>query len=204
MPENQFKRATAYKLRIGEVFKGKQIFDEDRFSFIELGDRKISRVNIVANVIDKYSSEEKQYISLTIDDASGQIRIKIFGDDVERFGEVGQGDTVMVIGMLRIYNDELYIIPEIIKVQDPRYLMVRKLEFEKAQPKPVDNQKVMAVADKLIKEIKDAEPEGISIEKLITDLGEQADLINQEVRKALEQGIIYEPRPGVLRYLGVE
>lgn len=203
MPED-FKRATAYKLRVGEVFKGKQIMDGDRFNFLELGDKKISRVNIVANVVEKYKSEEKQYISLTVDDASGQVRIKIFGDDVNRFAEISQGDTVMVVGLLRVFNNELYINPEIIRKKDPRYLMVRKLELEKQKPVQVDSQKLLAVADQIIQKIKNAEPEGIGTDKLIMELGESADLINQEVKKALEQGIIYEPRPGVLRYLGSE
>jgi len=204
MPDD-FKRQTAYKIRIGEIFKGKQIMDGDRFSFLELGDRKIARVNIVANVIEKYTSDEKQYIALTIDDASGQIRIKIFGDDVLKFSEIGQGDTILVIGMLRIYNDEIYITPEVFRKQDPRYLMVRKLEFEKSAPAPVDNKKIIAVADKIIQKVKEAESEGgISIDKIITDLGEDAVLINQEIRKALEQGILYEPRPGLVRYLGID
>ena len=83
-----FKRAIAYKLRIGDVFKGKKILDGERFSFLELGDKRISRVNIVANVVEKYESGEKQYISFTIDDASGQLRIKVFGNDVNRFRHI--------------------------------------------------------------------------------------------------------------------
>ena len=148
------------------------------------------------------ADSESNFLSFTIDDASGQIRIKIFGDDVLRFGNINQGDSIMVIGLLRNYNNELYITPEIIKIKDPRYLMVRKLEFEKEAPKIIDNQKLLAVAEQIIQKIKNAEPEGIGTDKLIMELGESADLINQEVKKALEQGIIYEPRPGVLRYLG--
>lgn len=197
-----FKRQTAYKLKVGDIFKGKQISQDGRFSFLELGDKKIARVNIVANVVERFSSDEKQYVSLTIDDASGQVRLKIFGDDVERFKDVEQGDTVMVIGLLRVYNNEIYINPEIISKKDPRYLLVRKLEFDKMAPAPVDNNKVLAVSDKIIQKIKAAEPEGVGKDVLITDLGESPDLINQEIRKSLEQGIIYEPRPGILRYLG--
>tara|TARA_Y100000034_G_scaffold129564_1_gene186260 strand:- start:2162 stop:2770 length:609 start_codon:yes stop_codon:yes gene_type:complete len=202
MPEGDFKRQTAYRIKVGDVFKGRPIFDGERFSFLELGDRKIARINVVANVVERYLSDEKNYMSLTIDDASGQVRIKVFGEDIARFEEIGQGDTVNVIGLLRSYNNEIYINPEIIKKKDPRYLLVRKLEFEKAAPKPVDNEKVIAVADVILKKIKEAEPEGVGVDKIIEDLKESADLINQEVKKALEQGIIYEPRPGMLRYLG--
>ena len=203
MAEQSFKRAIAYKLHIGDIFKGKKILDGERFNFLELGDKNITRVNIVANIVEKYSSSEKAYVSLTIDDASGQIRIKIFGEDVSRFNEINQGDTIMVIGLLRNYNDELYIFPEIIKKQDPRYLLVRKLEFDKVQGNEPDSKELVALADKIINQIKESEPEGLSQEKLILDFTDSSpELINQEVKKALEQGIIYEPRPGMLRYLG--
>ncbi|HRZ85252.1 MAG TPA: OB-fold nucleic acid binding domain-containing protein [Candidatus Paceibacterota bacterium] len=198
-----FKRQTAYKIRIGDVLKGKPIVDNGRFMFLELGDRKISRVNIVANIIDKYNSAEKQYISFTIDDASGQLRIKVFGDDVLKFSEISQGDTVMVIGLLRVFNEELYITPEIIKPKDTRYLLVRKLELEKEAPKVIDKEQILVLADQILEKIKQAEPEGISYEKIIMEINSSSpDLINQEIKKALEQGIVYEPRPGMLRYLG--
>ena len=41
MAEQSFKRAIAYKLKIGDIFKGKKVLDGERFSFMELGDRKI-------------------------------------------------------------------------------------------------------------------------------------------------------------------
>ena len=39
-------------------------------------------------------------------------------------------------------------------------------------------------------------------QRLIMELRAQPDIINQEIRKLLEEGIIFEPRPGRLRYLG--
>jgi len=198
-----YKRHVAYKLKIGDVIQGKRIFDADKFSFIELGDKKISRVNVIANVVDRYSSVEKSYISLTVDDASGQIRIKIFGDDVNKFSDISQGDTVLIMGLIRVYNDELYITPEIIKKKDPKYLLVRKLEFDKIKPKEVNKDIILALSDKIIDKIKNSEPNGIGSDKLMEEFKEiEPSLINQEIKKALEDGIIYEPRPGIVRYLG--
>ncbi|MBS3066797.1 hypothetical protein J4205_03150 [Candidatus Pacearchaeota archaeon] len=198
-----YKRHVAYKLKIGDVIQGKRIFDADKFSFIELGDKKISRVNVIANVVDRYSSVEKSYISLTVDDASGQIRIKIFGDDVNKFSDISQGDTVLIMGLIRVYNDELYITPEIIKKKDPKYLLVRKLEFDKIKPKEVNKDIIIALSDKIIDKIKNSEPNGIGSDKLMEEFKEiEPSLINQEIKKALEDGIIYEPRPGIVRYLG--
>ena len=198
-----FKRATAYKLRIGDLFKAKKITDGEKLSYLELGEKRINRANLIANIVEKYESGEKQYVSFTLDDASGQIRVKVFGDDVARFAAIGQGDTVAVIGVLREYNGEIYITPEIIRKQDPKYLLVRKIELEKMNYVKIEAIENMAFSDKIKKLIKDSEPEGISSEKLILELHESPDLINQEIKRALEGGIIYESRPGILRYLGM-
>ena len=202
--DSGFKRQTAYKIKIGDIFKGQPVLDGERLLYVELGEKKLSRVNIVANIIEKFASDEKQFISFTIDDASGQIRLKAFGDDVLKFKELEQGNTVMVVGLIRNYNNEIYLIPEIIKVKDPRYLLVRKLEFDKLKPVEVDSKKVMAIADKILEKIKISEPEGISETNLINELKESDDLVRQELKKAMEQGIIYEPRPGLFRYLGMD
>lgn len=203
MSPEQLKRNIAYKLRIGELEKGKPIIDENqRLNGLELGDKRVVRINIIANIIEKYESEgETKFLSLTIDDASGQIRLKSFGDDTLKFSSISQGDTVLVIGTLRMYNNEMYIAPEIIKVYDPRYLLVRKLELEKNIPEVVDKSQIKEIKDKVLDMIK-ASDEGIDADKLIMEIQASPENINQEIHKLLEEGIIYEPRPGKFRYLG--
>lgn len=203
MPET-IKRQVAFKLRVGDLAKGKSVMDGERFSALELGDKRVIRVNIVANVIDKYVSEgEKKYSNLTIDDASGQIQVRMFGDDVYKFSGIGQGDTIMVIGMLRVFNDELYILPEIITKKDPRYLLVRKLEVENEKPKDVPKNEIKALRDRIIEMIKEGEElGGVETEKIVMNLEAAPELINEEIRKILEEGLAYEPRPGMIRYLG--
>ena len=207
--EQKFKRNIAYKLRIGDLLVGKPIFDQERFSFIELGNKKIVRVNIAGNIVDRYESEgEKKYSFLTLDDGSGQIKLKSFGDDVERINGITQGQTVTVIGILRYFNNELYVAPEIVKEQDPRYLLIRKKEIEKDRtqnaPKVKSKEQVTAVKDKILALIKNAEEDGgIDIDKIIMNIREVSpDIINQEIKKLLEEGIIFEPRPGKVRWLG--
>lgn len=65
MPEEaQFKRNIAFKLRIGDIIAGKPIIEGDRFSSLELGNKKIIRVNLIGNVTDKYGSEGEKNSSL--------------------------------------------------------------------------------------------------------------------------------------------
>ncbi len=206
--QEQYKRHTAYKLRIGNILIGKPIIDNERFSFLELGNKRIVRVNIVGNIVDKFESEgESKYSFFMLDDGSGQIRLKVFGDDVEKFKYITQGLTVVVIGVLRHWNDETYISPEIVKEQDPKYLLVRKLETEKEKEKntdPLGKEQIIAVKDKILGTIKNAEENGgIDTDKIILNLTDISPaIINQEIKKLLEEGIIFEPRPGKVRYLG--
>ena len=209
MPEQQFKRHIAYKYRIGDLLIGKPIFDGERFSFLELGDKKIVRVNIVGNIVDRYDAEgERNYTFLTLDDGSGQIKLKSFGDDTQRLKEIAQGQTVVVIGVLRNFNNETYISPEIVKDAPPKYLLVRKTELEKHRattaPPVTEKTQIVAIKDKILEEIKKSEDDGgIEVDKIIMSLRETSpDLINTEIKKLLEEGIIFEPRPGKLRWLG--
>ncbi len=44
--------------------------------------------------------------------------------------------------------------------------------------------------------------EGIDTEEMILKLKAQPNILTEEIKKLLEEGIIYEPKPGRLRYLG--
>jgi RPA family protein len=206
--EQQFKRNTAYKFRIGDILIGKPVTNGDRFAFLELGDKKIVRVNVIGNIVDKYESAgETRYVSFTVDDGSGQIRLKTFGDDSERFKNFSQGQTIVVIGVIRHWNDELYISPEVMREMNPKYLLLRKLETEKdraVSETPREKEEVMAIKDKILEKVKEAESEGgIETEKLMMNLQEfSPGIINKEIQKLLEEGIVFEPRPGKIRWLG--
>jgi len=209
MADEQFKRNIAYKFRIGDLLLGKPIFDADKFTFLELGDKRIVRVNLIGNIVDKYVSEgEKRYIFFTLDDGSGQIKLRTFGDDVEKFSKLQQGQTVIVIGVLRNFNNETYVMPEIIAEQDPKYLLVRKLESERNRsetaPKIENKEQIFAIKDKILERIKSSEEEGgVEIEKIKMELRDTSpEIISQEIQKLLEEGIIFEPRPGIVRWLG--
>lgn len=205
--EQQFKRNIAFKLRIGDILMGKPVLDGERFSFLELGDKKIIRVNVLGNIVEKFDSEgEKRFSVLTLDDGSGQIKLRVFADDVEKFKNITQGQTILVIGLLRHFNNEIYINPEIMREQDVKYLLIRKLETDKnkIQVEPIARDQIIAVKDKILGAIKSAEEEGgIEIDRIIMGLKDVSPvIINQEIQKFLEEGIVFEPRPGKVRYLG--
>jgi len=203
MTGEQRKRNIAYKMRIGDILKGKPMMDEGKFLFLELGEKHVVRVNILANCVDRFFQEgEKKYASLTVDDASGQIRLKTFGDDIETFRNIVQGDTLQIIGNVREWNGELYVIAEVVKKVDPRWLLVRKLEIQNSR-KDMPEENSSPVKDMIMQKIKDAEADGgIDVDTIIMDTEASPDIINTEIKKLLEEGLVYEPRPGRLRYLG--
>lgn len=199
-----FKRHIAYKLRIGPILSGKQILDLDRLKALEINSQEVSRINLIANITEKYIQDgEKKYGSITLDDGTGQIKAKVFGEDIEKLSSLNEGSTVLIIGLLKQWNNEVYITPEIIKKKTPQFLLLRKLEVEAETPKQIDRTKLLELKDKILQSIKEAEKtEGIEIDKIIMNLKEPAGIINEEIRRLIEEGLIYEPRPGKLRYLG--
>jgi RPA family protein len=203
MPEIR-ERATAYKVSIGNILNGNPVLENDRIQHLDFNGKQILRVNIVANVIEKYEGEgEKKHISFVLDDASGQIKVRTFGENVDKFKSVEQGQTLVVIGLLRYYNGEIYVLPDIMKVVEPRYLLVRKLELDNNKPTEVSKEEAKEIKDKILEMIKGAEDNGgLETDQLIMQLKADPNHINQEIQKLVEGGQIYEPRPGKLRFLG--
>ncbi len=166
----QMQRNTAYKVWIGDLFKGNISADESRFNYIEISNKKIVRVNLIANVVDKYESSTKPYASLTLDDSSGQIRVKAF-EDIENIKQFGIGNTILVVGTLRCFNDELYLLPEIVKHVDEKWLLVRKLELGE-QLKQASENSISAKESQITpetaeqKEMHDSNSEKIEVETM--------------------------------------
>lgn len=198
------KRNTAYKIKIGDLLKAKPFMVDGRFVHLEFPNKKVVRVNVLANCIDKFISEnEKKFGTLTVDDASGQIQIKVFGDDLNLIKDILQGDTLQIVGNIREWNSEIYILPEIVKKVDPRWLLVRKLELQKEKENYPDLTNKNELKEIVLKKIKDAEVDGgIDIDTIIMETELNPNKINVEIKSLLEEGIIYEPRPGRIRYLG--
>lgn len=209
------KRQIAFRFKISDILTG-NIISSSNLNILEIDNKKITRVNIIVTVIDKFLSEgEKKYAALTVDDASGQIRIKAFGEDIEKIKMVEIGDTILVIGNIRYFNNELYILPEILKQVDSKWLVARKLELEKTKPEKkqtVETEKISLDekqqntkdSDSLRKQIIELlrkNEEGMDVDKIIMDFDVPVSEINNIITKMLEDAEIYEPKPGRIRLL---
>ena len=142
MVENEFKRHTAKKFWIADLLKADVTSSEEKKQIIKIKEEEITRVNIIANIIFKFENQEKTYSSLTVEDSSETIRLKGWNESVELFNDCNIGDAILIIGRIRSYNDEIYIIPEIIKkLEDLNQEILRKLELFKMYGRPEIYQK---------------------------------------------------------------
>ncbi|MCK5473850.1 MAG: hypothetical protein KAI53_00450 [Candidatus Aenigmarchaeota archaeon] len=125
------KRLVAYKVTIADVvdgnYKAQEGFNPSRVE-ISWG-LSVSRVHIIATVVNHYKSEDSKYAFITLDDGTGVIRSKAFQQDTKFLEKIKKGDIVDVIGRIREYNDERYIVPEVVRVVDDyNMITLRKLE----------------------------------------------------------------------------
>jgi len=126
-------RQTMTSCRISDIVNGNFIKKEGldpSYILTELG-QKISRVKLVGTVVENFMSEGENYSSITLDDDTDSIRVKAFGDDVKKFDNLNDGDQVLVIGKVKEYSDENYVLPEIMKKVVPDYELLHKLEILK-------------------------------------------------------------------------
>jgi RPA family protein len=205
---------TAYKIWIGSILGGNMIFNGDKFIAVDVSNKSISKVNFIANVIETYANNEKHFTSVTLDDGSGQIRVKGFSDSSFLLDGINMGETICVIGWLRYFNNELYMIPEIVRRVDSKWALIRRLELIKlfgdpSQTKtntPESNEEKFEVKSEKLDDTRQVilsmikkNDEGMDIEKLIMETNFPVEKINSILNSLMEAGDIYEPMPGRLR-----
>jgi len=204
------KRQVAYKVKINDILKGEYVKEEGEWApnYITLGNKKISRVNLMVVVVSKQNLENANYQLLVVDDGSGRISIRSF-DENNNFDGIEIGDILLVIGRPREYLNEKYIVSEILKkINNPLWIEVRKLELsnkkeateqiEKAEIKEEEIEE--DVNTKIFNLIKEADNgEGADIEDII----KKSNIRKAEeiLKKLLEHGEVFEIRPGKLKIL---
>lgn len=127
-------RLPAKKVRIVDILNGKFFFgskeDKKPSYVITPFGQKISRVNVLATVTEKFVDDASKFSTLTLDDGTGAIRAKAFGEGCKILEKVEVGDLVIAIGKLKEYNGEVYINSEIVrKVENFNMENLRKLEI---------------------------------------------------------------------------
>jgi RPA family protein len=139
------KRATAAKVAIKDLQDGELIAnDQGNVVGVETFLGHVSRVNIIATVVDRYQAAQerleedgKGFATITLDDGSGVIRAKMWGDLAAKLGKIQVGDLVLVVGRIRSFQGETYINGEVVRrLEDPNWETVRLMELKLSRVDP--------------------------------------------------------------------
>ncbi|MBU5575347.1 MAG: OB-fold nucleic acid binding domain-containing protein [Nitrososphaerota archaeon] len=181
--ENQ--RITALKARIDEIVNGKFVHKENFESSYVLTNygRKLIRIRVLGTIVEKFIKDDKSYGVIVLDDGFETIRAKVF-KDVEILDKVTEGDVVDIIGKVRKYEDEIYILIEAICKVDPNWENLRLLELEE-----IYNEQKSKIEK--IKELQKTTADVSELKKL----GERAGIKPEDIDSILEALESYEEKP---------
>ncbi len=148
------KRITAKKASISEISSGrfvKKTGFESSYVLTTMG-RRLSRVRVLGLLVSKWVADDGSRATLSIDDGSDTLRCKVFVN-IGLFDGLNTGDLVDVIGKLREYAEEVYIVPEIVRTVPANWETLRLAELKKIWS---DQRKLIAKVRELQKQTADA------------------------------------------------
>ena len=203
------ERMTAKKIRVADLTNGRWVKNEGlEPSFIVTpAGEQVSRARILGTVVSKFVSEDENFASITIDDSTDTIRAKTF-KTVKPLDVIQIGDIVDLIGKVREYNAEIYVMPEIVrKIMDPNTELLRRLELiakarklqESGAPQIVSAKEDRLALKKKITEVIESEKAGVAYSKVLEMVQAPETQIESVVNELLEEGICYEPTPGKIK-----
>lgn len=214
MPD--IKRQTAYKCTIHQINKGKYVVQQGwEPNYVELNGLQVSRVNILAVVLSKEGN------SFLLDDGTGKIQTRLFTEN-KTAENINPGHIVLIIGKPREYNNERYIVPEILRIiENKKWIEHRKKELAiEIDILPSSTQEINAQEENVDNEIEKPveQPRGPNYSKTIIECirkldkgdGASTDEVIKEsklkeaedyIETLLNEGEIFELRPGKLKIL---
>jgi RPA family protein len=219
---------TAVRASVSDIINGTYGEDNGPHVISPFG-VELRRVVLVGFVVSKFnkdaSSEGKRFVSITLDDGTDTIRLKVWGDeDAALLDGIKEQILALVIGKVRKYEEETYIVPEIIKeVEDPNYMGLHLLERYQAiltrsgvtMPEVIeDGQQQLSTSSPKVTSVKGitkqilsyielhANPQGVHMKDIVAffeEKGEDSLGIQTKVFNLIADGLITEVDPS--RYL---
>ena len=169
------KRQIARKVILSEVTSGKY-FKKEGFEsnyIITKDARKFSRVSLVATIVDTYKNEAGTYGAITFDDGTDTIRGKYF-QDLTPMDDVSKGEIVEIIGKVKEYGGEIYLVTEHLFRRYVHFELLRKAEYKQFK------EKWISIITKLKEKIKANTPS----EELMAEFG--VNLTDEELQGVQE------------------
>jgi RPA family protein len=212
------QRQTARKVRIVDIVSGEWVKKEGMEpSYVVTPSREsISRARITGTVVGKFVSEDGNFSSVTIDDSTATIRAKLWRE-IELLNSTQTGDLVSLIGKVREYEGEIYIVPEIIRQVTPDEEGLFRLEVlakMKKGPAPVSAEASAPGAGRETQEpagtdetglrkkvlsVIESNKEGVKYGDLMQQVGAPEEALEGIINELLGEGVCYEPTPGKIK-----
>lgn len=217
----KMNRRIAVKTVIREILSADYLQEEENNYLLTQNQQKIYRFNLVAIILEK--EKRGNITNFLLDDGTDIIILRFFEDN-KNVHQLNVGDALMIIGKLRIYNQEKYISPEIVKKIDPRWLRIRAKEMEhlksgllkekeEKNPETFSHREEFEIEEIMVKEDDQSLPNqkifqiikeldlggGVSIEEIIHKSPLKDTILI--IQKMLEKGDIFQNSPGKVKIL---
>jgi hypothetical protein len=202
------QRMTAKKVTVSDLISGKWVKKEGMepsFVVTRSGD-EVSRARVMGTIVSSFIAEDGSFASITLDDTTETIRAKTF-KTTKPVDDFRVGDIVDVIGKVREYLGEIYLIPEVIaRIEDPNRELLRKLEIMKGAGSPSGESGEKRGKGKDSGELKreilrliEGSEDGLEYGKILEKVKAKESEIESVVNDILSEGICYEPTPGKIK-----
>jgi hypothetical protein len=190
------ERMTAVRASVSDIVNGTYL-DDDGARVISPFGVEIRRVVLIGYIINQQSGQGN-YASITIDDGTETIKAKSWGTEASALDAVSDSKLVLLVGKVREYEGEVYIVPEIVsELKDPNFMTLHLLERYKTMltqgglsvpptledslgegttdsgSLPKKGSHKSALAKDILQYIKEnTDPQGVSIEEIVEALKE--------------------------------
>lgn len=157
------------------------------------------RVSLAGIVVLKEESDSVQ--GIFIDDGTGKILIKSF-NNAPKFTGFNIGDSVLVIGSCREFNNEIYVAAEAAKNIDPLWIKVHQIELAKPDKAEEDcsSAKKMPINKDILSAIREFDDGNGALMSRLLELDCDGD-IKLKIDFLLKKGEVFEVSPGRLKVL---
>ena len=215
-------RQIAHRVTIAQLKSGKYVTQEGWLpNYVDIGDKQVSRVVVEGKIqtqIILVANTPVQVNAQLLQD-SDQILIRSF-DTIQCAKDIDDGDLVRIIGRVRQYQEQNFIVPEIIR-KISKVVERKHLTPPVVQKEPVVEKKIFAIGYKArYASMSPAEKKVFAIEDILAlidslDTGNGAPkgkIVEELERKGVEQaqkrihnlllaGDLFEMKPDMIKVL---
>jgi len=173
---------TAVQVWIGELLSASMRQADDGPSELQIDGLHVQRVRLYGLVV---SSDV-----LVVDDGTGSVVVRSFDNQFK----IPLGSPVLVIGRPREFQGGRYVLGEIVKPIDMKWLEIAKRRRPMAEQKTAESPNARAVA--LVRKYDSGE--GADYNQIVSELGSSGEEV---IVHLLAVGELFETRPGRLKVL---